>query len=109
VVLDVETEPFSGTFRITMDEATRQRLAPTMRLACAFDGRDYRNFRPAETEALLAVLLEADEVISSMANPDELILRKHHGLKGKFPSGARIPICARSSIGVRAGESVSMR
>jgi hypothetical protein len=27
VVLDVETEPFSGAFRTAMDEATRQRRA----------------------------------------------------------------------------------
>jgi hypothetical protein len=79
-----------------------------MRLACAFDGRDYRYFLPAETEALLAMLHEADEVITFNGKSfDELVLRKHHGLKGKFPvRGTHTDLC--EIIYRREGRGVSL-
>jgi hypothetical protein len=79
-----------------------------MRLACAFDGRDYRYFLPAQTEAPLAMLHEADEVITFNGKSfDELVLRKHHGLKGKFPvRGTHTDLC--EIIYRREGRGVSL-
>src|SRR5882672_9615010 len=81
ICFDIETELFSEHFRAARDTKSRLMHAPKMRVACAFDGVRWMYFLPSETAELIALLLEADEVINFNGKAfDELVLRKHHGL-----------------------------
>jgi len=95
VCFDVETELFSEHFRVAADTRNRLKHAPKMRLACAFDGIRWTYFLPMEATGLIKLLLEADEVITFNGKAfDELVLRKHHKLKGKLPpKGKHIDLC----------------
>lgn len=82
VVFDVETEQFAEQFRQAKDAKARLIYAPKMRLACAFDGIEWMYFVPSDSKKLVALLTEADEVITFNGNAfDMLVLMKHHGLK----------------------------
>jgi hypothetical protein len=87
VCFDIETELFPEAFRTATDLRTRLRLIPKMRVACTFDGVQWRYFLPSEAKELVALLLAADEIISFNGKAyDELVLRKHHRMKGEFPA-----------------------
>jgi hypothetical protein len=92
---DIETESFSDIFRNARDVATRISHAPRMRLACVFDGKAWHYFLDSEFDKLLKLLLSADEVISFNGLAfDELVLRRHCGLNGKFPrKGLHVDLC----------------
>jgi len=100
VCFDIETELFSEQFRNARDVETRLRHAPRMRVACAFDETTWHFFLPSEFDRLVKLLLAADEVISfNGLQFDELILRKHCELKGRFPSkGLHVDLCHEISL-----------
>lgn len=82
VFFDIETEPFTDQFRYAGTAAIRLKHAPEMRLACAFDGVRWVYFPPSEVAALITLLVRADEIITFNGLAfDELVLRRHHGLK----------------------------
>jgi hypothetical protein len=96
IFFDVETELFSEYFRRARDAETRIVHAPKMRLACAFDGSKWIYFLPSEATQLVSLLRGANEIVTFNGKAfDELILRKHHGLTGKFPAkGKHVDLCA---------------
>jgi hypothetical protein len=108
VCFDIETELFSEHFRFAPDTKTRIKHAPKMRVACAFDGVRWMYYLPSEASALIKFLLKADEIITFNGKAfDELVLRKHHGLKGSLPSkGKHIDLCA--SIYEKENQLVSL-
>jgi hypothetical protein len=58
-----------------------------MRVACVFDGTDWKYFLPSESAELITLLRKADEIISFNGKAfDELVLRKHYRLVGGFPT-----------------------
>jgi hypothetical protein len=67
-----------------------------MRVACAFDGVRWTYYLPTETPALIKLLSRADEIITFNGKAfDELVLRRHHGLKGNLPAkGKHVDLCA---------------
>ena len=84
---DIETELFTEHFRNATDAETRTFHAPKMRVACVFDGADWKYFLPSEATKLIALLRKADEIITFNGKAfDELVLRKHYRLVGDFPS-----------------------
>lgn len=88
VCFDIETEPFSEEFRNAGSSDERKRFAPKMRVACVYSesSNAYSFFTPDRANQLIEVLQNADEVITfNGKNFDILVLRKHHGLKGKVP------------------------
>lgn len=86
VCFDLETELFGDAFRRATDNATRLRLAPRMRVGCVYDGIGWHDFLPEQAADLVALLQGADRVVSFNGLAfDELVLRRHHGLKGRFP------------------------
>lgn len=90
VCFDLETELFVKAFRDAKGSATRQRLAPKMRVGCTFDGTIWKAFLAEQADDLLATLLAANVVISFNGLAfDELVLRRHHGLDGPFPRKGR--------------------
>jgi hypothetical protein len=96
ICFDIETELFSEAFRTANDLRTRLKLIPKMRIACTFDGIQWRYFLPSEGKELVALLLAADEVISFNGKAyDELVLRKHHKLKGNFSEETVAVVLAR--------------
>ena len=56
IVFDVETEQFTQDFRRANDIKTRLANTPKMRLACVFDGVQWRYFFPSEAAKLCALL-----------------------------------------------------
>jgi hypothetical protein len=96
VCFDIETELFNDIFRRADTAAIRLKHAPKMRVACAFDGVRWRYFLPSEAAALVKLLASADEIITFNGLAfDELVLRRHHGLKGKLPlKGKHVDLCA---------------
>ena len=108
ICFDIETELFTDEFRYADDLIARMRCAPKMRLACTFDGKEWRYFLPSEAKALVKLLSSADQVISFNGKAfDELVLRKHHGLSGKFPiKGKHIDLLAE--IDQKEGRRVSL-
>ncbi len=100
VCFDIETEAFSKDFRNARDMETLLRNAPRMRVACAFDETTWQFFLASEFDNLVKLLLEADEVISFYGlNFDELVLRKHCKLRGKFPrNGLHVDLCHEISL-----------
>ncbi len=95
VFFDIETEVFSREFGTAVDNKTRLKLAPRMRVACVFDGTEYLFYEPSDYRKLIGTLNTADEVISFNGTCfDELVLRKHYGLRGNFPAnGKHIDLC----------------
>jgi len=90
---DVETELFSDQFRHAGTKAIRLTHAPKMRLACVYDGVTWMYFLPGEAPALIKLLSRADEIITFNGLAfDELVLRRHHGLK--VLKGKHIDLCA---------------
>src|SRR6266542_980827 len=92
---DLETEAFSNEFRSARDDEQRFKHAPKMRLGCVYDGVGWHFFLPAQADQLLRLLLGAAEAISFNGKRfDELVLRRHHGLTGPFPSnGEHLDLC----------------
>jgi RNase_H superfamily len=83
---DIETELFTNDFRHARDFKDRLKHAPKMRIACTFDGERWMYFLPSEADALIALLVAADELITFNGKMfDELVLRRHHGLVGSLP------------------------
>jgi hypothetical protein len=105
---DVETESFTESFRNAYTSGARTLLAPKMRIACAFDGRTWYYFLPSEAAGLIALASNADELITFNGLAfDELVLRRHHGLLGRFPiKGKHADLC--EEIRVRHGLAVSL-
>jgi hypothetical protein len=108
VFFDVETEVFTDDFGHARNSSTRIIHAPKMRVACAFDGIEWRYFLPSEAVQLIALLRSADEIVTLNGKAfDELILRKHHGLTGGFPAkGKHVDLCA--IIFEKEGHGVSL-
>lgn len=96
LVFDIETEPFSQSFLDADNEKERIKHAPKMRVVCVFDESkdEYKYYTPDNSDALIKELLCANEVISFNGNGfDLLVLKKHHGLKGRVPkNGEHIDI-----------------
>jgi hypothetical protein len=85
--LDIETELFTDHFRNARDTETRTLHAPKMRVACVFDGTDWKYFLPSEAAKLISMLRKADEIITfNGIGFDELVLRRHYRLAGNFPT-----------------------
>ncbi len=105
---DVETESFTENFRNARTPEARMSLAPKMRVACAFDGRRWYYFLPSEAAGLIALASAADELITFNGLAfDELILRKHHKLAGRFPTkGRHADLC--EEIRVKHGIAISL-
>jgi RNase_H superfamily len=83
VVFDFETEPFTDQFRYS-NGAERFRYAPKLRLACVFDikSKRYSYYEPTSIDALITVLMKADQVISfNGKNFDLLVLQRHYRLR----------------------------
>ena len=95
IVFDIETEPFSKAFAEAPDRNERLAFAPRMKVACTFDGTDWRFYTPAQAKELIAALQAADEVVSYNGLAfDELVLRRHHGLSGPLPlTGTHVDLC----------------
>jgi hypothetical protein len=97
IVFDIETQPFTEAFKDAESIHLKTRLAPRMRLACAFDESrsTYRYFGPRGGRALARLLQSADELVSFNGKRfDVLILRRHCGLKGRAPlKGRQIDLC----------------
>jgi hypothetical protein len=110
IAFDIETEPFSRKFMDAESVRSRTRCAPRMRVACVFDVShgSYRYFDSNERKALVRLIQSADEVVSFNGKRfDNMVLRKHCGLKGRIPlKGAHIDICEIMSA--RAGFRVSL-
>ena len=110
VCFDIETEPFSKDFQNAFGTGEKVKYAPLMRVACVYSeiNRKYRFFTPDDAADLLEVLRSADEVISFNGKDfDMLVLRRHHGLKGKLPAkGNHIDI--HRELTKRAGFLVSL-
>lgn len=89
VCFDIETLPFSEDFRRAVTPKDRLQHAPQMRLACVYSvlTKSYQCFEEAEHKALIRILRSADTVVSFNGKRfDELVLRRHYGLKGKVPA-----------------------
>lgn len=108
VCFDLETEAFSKEFRDACDDETRRKHAPKLRLACVFDGTKWFFFLPEQATELLRILSTAQEVISFNGKHfDELVLQKHHGLRGSLPSnGKHVDLC--DEVFVQAGYKVKL-
>lgn len=88
VVFDIETKPFSEAFRNADNDRERRKLAPKMRVACAYDEYNdrYTYYTEENASKLIALLENSDEVISfNGLGFDVLVLQKYYGLKGKVP------------------------
>lgn len=107
VCFDLETELFGDAFRKAPDAATRLKHAPRMRLGCAFDGEAWHDFLPHGAATLIALLQGANTLISFNGLAfDELVLRRYHGLKGRFPrKGKHLDLYAEL---VREGRGASL-
>ena len=76
VCFDLETQPFSEAFATAKARAGRIKHAPEMLLGCVYFQRrgEYRFFYPKQVASLVAVLQNADEVISYNGNGfDDLV------------------------------------
>ncbi len=106
--LDIETEQFSASFRDARHNDVRLVHAPKMRLACVFNGASWHYFTPEHSSELLKLLRSCDEIITFNGKCfDELVLRRHHGLLGRFPTkGKHIDLC--EIVFERAGYGVSL-
>lgn len=105
VCFDCETAPFPPGWN-ELALAERQRKAPTLRVCCTYDGRQWRDFTPERAADLVAYLQSADALLSyNGINFDELVLRRHAALVGPLPaSGTHHDLCAllrEKGIGVR--------
>ncbi len=81
-----------------------------MRVACAYveHQKRYLFFTPDQCAQLIELLQNADEVISfNGKNFDSLVLRQHHGLKGKLPAKGR-HFDVHQVLSERAGFRVSL-
>ena len=94
VCFDCETDPFVPEFNKAAG-SDRLHLAPSLRLCCTFDGTDWNDFWPDQKHELIAYLQDADALLSfNGIQFDELVLRKHAGLKGNLPrSGKHHDLC----------------
>lgn len=110
IVFDIETEAFTKEFKDADPVRARTRLAPRMRIACAFDESrsTYLYFGPRQGPALIRLLQSANEIVSFNGKHfDLLVLRRHCGLKGRVPrKGKHIDVCQEMSD--RAGFRVSL-
>lgn len=89
ICLDIETEPFSESFRSAKTPEAKQKFAPKMRVACAYVEAidDYVFFTEDNVADLLVLVQGANEVVTFNGKGfDILLLRKHYGLRGKVPS-----------------------
>jgi DNA polymerase elongation subunit (family B) len=83
VAFDIETEPFSEEFLHATSETEKTKYAPKMRLACLYDEKSdsYNFFMPENSDQLISILKECDEIISfNGKNFDILVLQQHYGL-----------------------------
>jgi hypothetical protein len=108
IFFDIETEVFTDEFERARNSATRVIHAPKMRVACTFDGAEWRYFLPSGAGQLIALIQGADEIVTFNGKEfDELILRKHHGLTGSCPArGNHVDLCA--IIFEKEGHGVSL-
>ena len=97
ICFDLETHPFSKAFVDSKTRAGRIKHAPEMLLGCVYFQRtgECRFFYPRQAASLVAVLQNADEVISYNGKHfDDLVLRRHYGLKGRLPGrGRHVDLC----------------
>lgn len=110
VCFDIETEPFTQAFLDATSSEAKLKEAPRMRVACVYVEhlRRYRFFTPYQSAQLIELLQSADEVISFNGEGfDCLVLRKHHGLKGKIPSKGK-HVDLHAVLTERAGFRVSL-
>jgi len=77
IVFDVETEQFTQDFRRATDIKTRLASVPKMRLACVFDGVQWRYFLPSEAAKLCALLGKADELVTFNGNGSDIRLDRN--------------------------------
>jgi hypothetical protein len=104
---DIETEQFTDEFRHA-DSAGRLLCAPAMRIACTFDGKQWRDFLPGDAPKLIALLRSAEEIISfNGLEFDEIILRAHHKLTGPLPSKGR-HVDLKHEIHKRTGKHINL-
>lgn len=110
VCIDIETEPFSTAFWKATTSAARQPHAPKLRVACVYSERDdkYRFYGPGQADDLVEILIAADEIVSFFGKGfDVLVLRRHHGLRGKLPRrGKHVDLC--EILSASAGHRVSL-
>lgn len=86
IVLDIETEPFSGDFKDAPNIKEKIRYAPRMRVACVFDEsrRKYSFYTEDEHAKLIKVVVAADEIVTFNGKMFDIpVLRRHCGLKGR--------------------------
>ncbi len=107
VCFDLETEIFGNAFRRAPNNAGRLVHAPRMRIGCVYDGIGWHDFLPEQAADLVALLQGADLVVSFNGLAfDELVLRRHHGLKGRVPRrGKHLDLYAEL---VREGNGASL-
>lgn len=104
---DLETELSGDAFRKAPDDAARQRHAPRMRVGCVYDGIGWHDFLREQAADLVSLLQEPDLVVSFNGLAfDELVLRRHHGLKGRLPrTGKHLDLYAEL---IREGRGASL-
>ena len=88
VCFDIETEQFSQEFLEAKSRTDKLKHAPRMRIACVYFEKTgkYRFYLPDKAPELVAALQAASEVVTFNGKGfDVLVLRKHHGLRGRFP------------------------
>lgn len=91
---DCETDPIPPGFNEALGN-DRLSLAPKLRLCCTFDGETWRDFWPGQAKELISQLKNAHTLLSfNGLHFDDLVLRRHAGLKGKLPrSGRHLDLC----------------
>jgi hypothetical protein len=83
LVFDVETVPFSDSFRHASTMDLRRRLAPEMRVACVYcvEEDTFQFFTAEQAKVLVELLASADRLVSfNGKNFDLLVLARHYGL-----------------------------